>query len=45
MKLRILTDSALDMCIDALESMTNSLSSGFIKDGTGRHHSLEGEKK
>ena len=32
------------MCIDAPESTTNSLSSGFIKDGAGTHHSV-GEKK
>ena len=33
------------MCILAPESATNSLSSGFITDGAGRHHSLVGEKK
>ena len=35
----------LNMCIDALESTTNTLSSGFITDGAGSHHSLVGEKK
>ena len=33
------------MCMLAPESTTNSLSSGFITDGAGRHHSLEGEKE
>ena len=33
------------MCMLALESTTNYLSSGFITDGAGRHHSLVGEKK
>ena len=35
----------LNMCMLAPESSTNSLSSSFITDGAGRHHSLEGEKK
>ena len=34
----------LSMCIGAPESTTDSLSSGFIVDGAGRHYSLEGEK-
>ena len=32
------------MCIDALESTTNSLSSGLRVDGEGRHQFSEGEK-
>ena len=35
----------LDVCMDAPESTTNSLSSGFILDGAGRHDSLVSEKK
>ena len=31
-------------CNDAQESTTNSLSSGLIVDGKGRHHFSEGEK-
>ena len=34
----------LIMCIDAPESTTNSLSSGLIVDGEGRHQFSEGEK-
>ena len=34
----------LIMCIDALESTTNSLSSGLRVDGAGRHQFSEGEK-
>ena len=34
----------LIMCIDAPEATTNSLSSGFIVDGAGRHQTSEGEK-
>ena len=33
------------MCIDAPESTTNSLTSGFITDGAGRLHSLVRERK
>ena len=33
------------MCIDVPESTTNSLSSGLILDGEGRHHFPVGEKK
>ena len=33
------------MCTLAPESTTNSLSSSFITDGAGRHHSLASEKK
>ena len=32
------------MCIDAPESTTKSLSSSFVTDGAGRHHSLASEK-
>ena len=32
------------MCIDAPESTTNSLSSGLISDGEGRHHFSVGEE-
>ena len=32
------------MCIDAPESTTNSLSSGLIADGAGKHQFSEGEK-
>ena len=32
------------MCIDAPESTTNSLSSGLLVDGEGRHLFSEGEK-
>ena len=32
------------MCIDALESATNSLSTGLILDGEGRQHFSVGEK-
>ena len=32
------------MCIDAPESTTNYLSSGFTVDGEGRHQFSEGEK-
>ena len=35
----------LNMCIDAPESTTNSLSSGFIADGAGRHQTSVSEKK
>ena len=35
----------LNMCIDAPECTTSSLSSGFIADGGGRHHTSESEKK
>ena len=35
----------LIMCIDGPESTTNSLSSGFIADGAGKHHSLVCEKR
>ena len=35
----------LNMCMDAQESTTNSLSSSFITDGAGRNHSLVNEKK
>ena len=35
----------LIMCIDAPESTTNSLSSGSIFDGEGRHHFSVSEKK
>ena len=34
----------LIMCIDAPESTTNSLPSGLIFDGEGRHHFTVGEK-
>ena len=34
----------LIICIDAPESTTNSLSSGLIVDGAGRHQFSEGEK-
>ena len=34
----------LIMCIDAPESTTNSLSSGLIVDGAGRHLFSESEK-
>ena len=34
----------LIMCIDALESTTNFLSSGLRFDGAGRHQFSEGEK-
>ena len=34
----------LIMCIDAPESTTNSLSSGFRVDGAGKHLFSEGEK-
>ena len=34
----------LIMCIDALESTTNSLSSSLRVDGAGRHQFSEGEK-
>ena len=34
----------LIMCIDALESTTNSLSSGLRADGAGKHQFSEGEK-
>ena len=34
----------LILCIDALESTTNSLSSGLIVDGEGKHHFSVGEK-
>ena len=33
------------MCIDAPESTPNSLSSGFVADGAGRHQTSVGEKK
>ena len=33
------------MCMFAPESTTDSLSSGFIVDGAGGHHSLVGCKK
>ena len=33
------------MCMLAPESTRNSLSSGFIADGAGRHYSLVGEKR
>ena len=35
----------LSSFIDALKLTTNVLSSGFITDGAGRHHSLVSEKK
>ena len=34
----------LSMCMEAPESTTNSLSSGLIDNGAGRHHTSEGEK-
>ena len=34
----------LIICMDALESTTNSLSSGLIVDGEGKHHFSVGEK-
>ena len=34
----------LIICIDAPESTTNSLSSGLIVDGAGKHQFSEGEK-
>ena len=34
----------LIMCIDAPESTTNSLSSGLVVDGEGRHQFSKGEK-
>ena len=34
----------LSMCIEVLESTTNSLSFASVDDGAGRHHTSEGEK-
>ena len=39
-----LRSSLLSMCIEAPESITNSLSSNFITDGAGRHQTSAGEK-
>ena len=36
--------SLFSMCIVALESTTKTLSSGFMDDGAGRHHTSEGGK-
>ena len=36
---------SLSMCVDAPESTTNSLSSGFGQDGAGMHRTSKGEKK
>ena len=33
----------LSMCIDAPESTTNDLSSGFVEDGAGNEQSSEGD--
>ena len=35
----------LSMCIDAPESTAHSLSSRFVKDGSGIHQTSVGEKK
>ena len=42
--LALLKSFLLIMCIDSPESTTNSLSSGLIVDGEGRHQVSEGEK-
>ena len=34
----------LSMCIDALESTTNSLTSGLFEDGAGNDQTSDGEK-
>ena len=50
-KIRTVSNSAqlrsfrLNMCIDAPASTKNSLSSGFITDAAGRHHTSVSEKK